>query len=459
MFCSNSYDVAIIGGGVVGCALARRFSLQGAQVILLEKGRDILVGASKGNSGLLHTGFDAPSGSLELKCVQAGYREYMEIREELALPVLRTDAVMVAWTEADEAKLVGIAQKGRENGVDVAPLTATEVLEHEPHLDHSLRAGLLVRGEHVVDPWSAPLAYVRQAIGLGAHVVFNAEVTGGSFDGTWTLSTKQGEVRANAVVNAAGLFGDQVERLLLGESSFMIKPRKGQFVVFDKAAARYLRGIVLPVPSERTKGVVLAPTIFGNVLIGPTAEEQDERDRATVTQDALETLIDRAVAMLPPLKDMPVTATYAGLRPASERSEYRVSCRPADKWITIGGIRSTGLTSALGLAQHAYELYQTFGPAHTPPAHSCAPKMLNLAEHAPRDWALAGGEIVCHCELVTRREIELALASNPAPNDLTGLKRRTRVTMGRCQGFYCMGRLAELTEGRLENTVSIGAVK
>lgn len=221
-------------------------------------------------------------------------------------------------------------------------------------------------------------------------------------------------------------------------------------MVFDKAAARLLGTVILPVPEARTKGVVLTPTIFGNLLVGPTAEETEDRSRATVTRSELQMLLAKAAELLPALADMPVTATYAGLRPATEFKDYRIRHEPDMNWVTVGGIRSTGLTAALGIARHVAGLLGASGAATAPQ------KMPNLAENLPRDWTSPGyGEIGCHCEMVTRREIEAALAGPFPPGDLGGLKRRTRSAMGRCQGFNCLGRIEELTRGRLNPDIAV----
>jgi glycerol-3-phosphate dehydrogenase len=436
---------------VVGCATARRFALLGASVVLLEASTDILAGASKGNSALLHTGFDAPPGSLELQCIQRGYREYLSIRDKLNLPLLETGALVVAWTEPESARLEAILRQAIDNGVhDVALLGAAEVLRREPALSPHLHGALWVPGEHVIDSWSAPLAYLTQALAHRARALFAAEVLGGEFDGeAWLLTTTRGPLRARQVVNCAGLYGDVVEERCLGDPSFQIRPRKGQFVVFDKPAARLIRSIVLPVPTALTKGVVVARTIYGNVLVGPTAEEQPERDRAAVDHDVLAGLIARAVQIVPALAQVAVTANYAGLRPASEQKDYRIRHEPRRHWLTLGGIRSTGLTAALGLAAHAAELLgdgRWSAPAPGGPVWTPVP---NLAEHLPRDWQTPGyGEIVCHCEMVTRREIENTFSSPVPPGNAGGLKRRTRAAMGRCQGFYCGAQLAELMQSR-----------
>lgn len=437
----------------MGCAVARRFALEGARVVLLEKGADILGGSSKGNSALLHTGFDAPSGSLELECIRAGYAEYREIAGFLGLPVLDTGAVVVAWKDGDLARLDELQSHARANGIDdVRLLSRRELLEWEPNISPSAAGALLVPGESVIDPWSAPLAYLRQAVENGAETRFHAEVLSGSLQDYWRLETPNAAIYARTVINCAGLYGDVVEERLLGQSEFRIYPRKGQFVVFDKAAAQLFRSIILPIPAERTKGILLTRTIFGNVLVGPTNEEQDDRDRATVEEKTLRSLVAKAEEIIPKLKGVPVTAVYAGLRPATERKEYRVHADADRQWISVGGIRSTGLTSALGLAKHVFDLYSESGRKHTPIAQPVWPRVPNLAEHGMRDWELPGyGEIVCHCEKVTLREIQAALSGPLPARDLGGLKRRTRATMGACQGFYCAGRVSALTQELFED--------
>jgi glycerol-3-phosphate dehydrogenase len=455
---SGIYDVIVVGGGVVGCAMVRRFTLEGARVLLLEKSPDILSGASKGNSAILHTGFDAPTGSLELQCMKDGYQEYLQIHQKMSLPLLKTGAMVVAWNEDDLGKLQGIVEQAHANGIaDVNLIDRERVRALEPNLAHNALGAVEVPGEFLIDPWSAPLGYLLQAMMHGAQVRFNTEVNGGYFDGElWALETTNGFVRGRTIINCAGLFGDVLEQQLLGASSFSIHPRKGQFVVFDKAAARYLGNIILPVPNERTKGIVLTRTVYGNLLVGPTAEEQEDRLHAGLDSDVLRQLVDAAVERIPALEGMPVTATYAALRPATEKKEYRVQRVEGKNWISVGGIRSTGLTAALGIARHVFSLYQR---EHTPvPAPILQwPTLPNLAEHLPRDYQRPGyGEIVCHCEMVTLREIENALASALPPGDLGGLKRRTRACMGRCQGFYCGARVAELSAGHLAIPLATG---
>lgn len=447
------FDVAVIGGGVIGCAILRRFALEGARAVLLEKAPDILDGASKGNSAILHTGFDAPPGSLEAACIAAGYGEYLEIHERLNLPLIRSGALVLAWTEEEEAELPGLIDKAGQNGVgDVEPMSAAAIRALEPGLSPRLRAGFRIPGEYLIDPWSAPHAYLLQGLANGASLMRDCEVTGGVFDGErWRLETSRGAVRAQVVINAAGLYGDILDERLIGRRDFTIRPRKGQFVVYDKTAASLASHILLPVPAKTTKGVVVCRTAFGNLLVGPTAEDQDDRREAELVPETLRALCRRGEEIVPELERHDITAIYAGLRPATEFKDYQIRAHDGMNYITVGGIRSTGLSSALGAARHVLALAGGFGLGSKPLADPLWPTVATITEYGCRDWRRDGnGGMVCHCELVTRREIEAALSDELAPQTLAGLKRRTRVTMGRCQGFYCSPALAELTKGRLK---------
>jgi len=455
-----TFDVAVIGGGVVGCAILRRLAMGGAHCMLLEKSADILAGASKGNSALLHTGFDAPTGSLELACMQSGYREYLGIRESLDLPLLETGGVVVAWRDDEAIKLPAIVAQAHANGVaDVHTIDPAELYEREPNLAPGALGAVFVPGEYVIDAWSAPLAYALQALAHGAEIRRGSEVEGGEREGDhWLLATSSGEITARVVVNAAGLYGDQIESIAR-QPPFEIRPRKGQFVVFDKPAYALIRSIILPVPTERTKGVLLARTAYGNLIVGPTAEDQLDRDRATVDRDSLQALVDKASALVPALSHHSVNATYAGLRPATQFKDYQIDALPDRGWITAGGIRSTGLTGALGIAQHVADLYvRHFGTLDWS-VEPIATPVPNLCEERPRRFEQPdAGEIVCHCELVTRHEVVAALAGPLPARDLGGLKRRTRCMMGRCQGFYCSWRVAQLAAGRLADVPSPGLI-
>jgi len=430
--------------------VARQFTLEGASVLALEKGTDILDGASKGNSAILHTGFDAPTDSVEHACIVAGYQEYLDIRTKLKLPLLETGALVTAWNQSEENLLTGILEKAHINGVaDAKILSAKATRSLEPELSSSVNASIHVPREYVIDPWTAPFVYMLQALENGAQLLRNAEVLGGEYEGdAWKIKTSQGIAKGKIVINCAGLYGDKLDEILIGKSSFEIRPRKGQFLVYDKAASQLIDSIILPVPNEITKGVVVCRTAFGNVLVGPTAEEQKSRDDASVTENELLALKAKGEEIIPALADVPITATYAGIRPATQFKDYCIEAFDDKQYISVGGIRSTGLSGALGIAHHVFKQYQAFGKSHAPVSSIAYPIVTPIAQDEKRDWEKAGNEgIVCHCELVTQREIKQALAGEIPAGSLEGLKRRTRVTMGRCQGFYCSAKLSELTQG------------
>lgn len=448
----ETFDAAIVGAGVVGCAVARRLALDGARVVVLEAAADILDGASKGNSAILHTGFDATPGTREAALVAAGHAEYLAIHERLGLPLIRSGALVLAWSEEEAARLPALMDKARANGVDdVEPLDAAASRAREPALAPRVAGGFVVPGEYLIDPWSAPLAYLAQALANGAALRRGSPVERAEWDGAlWRLETPRGLVAARLVVGAAGLHGDRLDALITGRTRFTIRPRKGQFVVYDKPAAALARHILLPVPTPVTKGVVVCRTAFGNLLVGPTAEEQEDRTRAECDGATLAALRARGEAILPALAEHDVTAFYAGLRPACEHQDYQIALDAERRYLSLGAIRSTGLSAALGIARHASELVGTLGLGWSPPADPVWPRVPNLAEAGERDWQRAGhGGIVCHCERATRREIEAALDGPLGATTPAGLKRRTRVTMGRCQGFYCTAELARITAGRL----------
>ncbi len=259
----------------------------------------------------------------------------------------------MAWNEDEQAKLPAIADQARANGVtDVSLIDGAELRRREPNLAPEARAAVAIPGEHIMDPWSPSLAYVLQGIAHGGEVRRATEVQGGDFaDSFGRCARATGRWRRVSSSMPAGNYGDLVESIAR-PSPFVVKPRKGQFVVFDKPASRLITSSLLPVPTERTKGVMMCRTIFGNLIVGPTAEDQEDRADASVTQEALRQLIEQGCRRVPRLAEQTVTAVYAGLRPATQFKDYQVEALPDRNWITASGIRSTGLTGALGIAQH-----------------------------------------------------------------------------------------------------------
>jgi glycerol-3-phosphate dehydrogenase len=447
-------DVAVIGGGVVGCAVARELAGYQVGVALLEAGRDVGEGTSKANTAILHTGFDATPGSLESELVARGHSLLSGYSALAGIPVERTGAVLVAWTGADLAALPGLRERAVKNGYHrCQPVGADAVYALAPALAPGVLGGLTVPDESIICPWTTTLAFATEAKQRGARLLFGHRVTAVRVEPAATvLVTAAGRIRARWVVNAAGLYGDVVDELY-GFRRFTVIPRRGELLVFDKLARPLADKIILPVPSAAGKGVLISPTIYGNVLLGPTAENLTDLGDTSTSARGLEFLLARGRAIMPSLLGEEVTACYAGLRAATDRPDYVVEIDHARRYLLLGGIRSTGLTASMALAERARVLLGDAGLALTPRDDlPDPPRMPNIGEARPRpyqsDARIAAdpeyGTIVCFCERVSRGEIRDALASPVPPCDLDGLRRRTRAGMGRCQGFYCRAQVRAL---------------
>ncbi|MEV8550024.1 FAD-dependent oxidoreductase [Streptomyces glaucescens] len=462
------YDVAVVGAGVVGSAIARALARHPRlRVALVEAQDDVGQGTSKANTAILHTGFDAVPGSLEARLVREGARLLTAYAAESGIPVERVGALLVAWDREQLATLPRLAGKAARNDChDTRLLGPAELYAREPHLGPGALGALHVPGESIVCPWTTTLAYATQAVRNGVHLHLECRVEQAARrDGVHELTTTRGTLRAHRLVNAAGLHADTLDRRL-GHDDFTVTPRRGQLIVYDKFARSLVRHILLPVPTALGKGVLVAPTVHGNVLLGPTAEDLDDKRATGSTADGLAALREQGRRVLPALLDEEVTAVYAGLRAATGHEDYRVRAHPAQGLVTVGGIRSTGLTASLALAEHTLDLLRETG-LDPGPARDLEPvRMPNLGEAFPRPYQRADliaadpsyGTLVCHCERVSLGEIRDALAGPVPPRSLDGLRRRTRARAGRCQGFHCGAAVRALFEaGRRDAAPAPGA--
>jgi glycerol-3-phosphate dehydrogenase len=433
--------------------------------VLLEAGDDVGVGTSKANTAILHTGFDAKPGTLEARLVRRGHALLMEHGPGRGIPIEQTGALLVAWTPEERDALPGIAARAVENGYRATrPVGAGQLYADEPHLGPGALGALAVPDEHVVCPFTPPLAFATEAVMNGVTLRLKARVGGvETTPAAHTLETTAGPVDATWVVNAAGLWADAVDRLF-GHDRFTVTPRRGELIVFDKLARPLVRHTILPVPTATTKGVLVAPTTFGNVVLGPTAEDVPDRTATGTTAAGLSGLLDKGARILPALVREEITATYVGLRAATEHGDYRIAFSPDRRYVCVGGIRSTGLTASMAIAEHVAEGLAAAGLRLERRTDFRPIRMPNVGEAFPRPYRdperIAAdpdyGRIVCHCERTTRGEILDAMRSAIPPRTLDGLRRRTRAGFGRCQGFYCAADVARLladASGRSLDTV------
>ncbi|GGT06754.1 FAD/NAD(P)-binding oxidoreductase [Streptomyces kurssanovii] len=439
------HDVIVVGAGVVGTAVARELARHSLRVALVDAGDDVGNGTSKANTAILHTGFDAVPGTLESRLVREGRHRLAAYAEQSGIPVEPVGALLVAWDREQLATLPALAAKAARNGYHATRLLdAAELARREPHLGPGALGALEVPDEWIICPWTTTLAYVTQAVRVGVDLHLNCRVQSVTAGTHHELSTSRGLLRTRYLVNAAGLHADELDRRL-GRQDFTVTPRRGQLIVYDKLARPLVGHILLPVPTALGKGVLVAPTVYGNVILGPTAEDLDDKRATGSSAEGLETLRAKGGRILPALIDEEVTAVYAGLRAATGQDDYRIRAHPRLRYVTVGGIRSTGLTASMAIADYVTGLLGDAG-LHLGPTRDLDPvHMPNIGEARPRPYQRADliaadpayGTIVCHCERVTRGEIRDALTSTVPPGSLDGLRRRTRARGGRCQGFYC----------------------
>lgn len=451
---AQPYDVIVVGAGIVGAAIARALAAYRLSIALVDAREDVGEGTSKANTAILHTGFDATPGTLESRLVARGCRLLADYATVVGIPVERTGALMVAWTDEERDALAAVRTKAQDNGYTATePVGRDEVYRRVPHLGPGALAGLAVPDESITCTWTTNLALATEATLRGVTLLLNRHITDVACGATsTTLYSPRTAIRGRWIINAAGLGSDLIDRMF-GQHHLTITPRRGELIVFDKLARPLIDHIVLPVPTARGKGVLVSPTIYGNVMVGPTAEDLDDRT-ATATSDAgIADLLEKGKELMPRLLDEEITATYAGLRAACEHDDYVIRADPDQRYILVGGIRSTGLTSGMAIAEHVLDLLDDSGlPLVDKDRLPAPPNMPNLGEAFCRPYQdptrvahdPAYGRIVCFCERVTEGEVRDAFRSPIPPATLSGLSRRTRVLNGRCQGFYCGGHVREL---------------
>jgi glycerol-3-phosphate dehydrogenase len=448
------FDVAVVGAGVVGCAIARELTRYGASCVLIEAGPDVGAGTSKANTAILHTGFDAKPGTIEAKLVARGHGLLGAYADQVGIPVERTGALLVAWTGEQLRALDAIEAVAVENGYrDARPVGQDELYRREPALAPGATGALEIPDEGIVCPFTTTLACATEAVEGGCALALNARVIAIERKGRFRVETARGEIDAHYLVNAAGLHSDEIDAML-GHHRFTVRPRRGELIVFDKLARGLLNHTILPVPTAKTKGVLVAPTVYGNVLLGPTADDVESKDDRSTTAEGLAALIRDGKRIMPRLLEHEVTATYVGLRAATEDRDYQLGIDAERNYACAGGIRSTGITAALAIAEHVREGLADAGLALAERPRETTLRMPSIGELQRRPYERAElierdpdfGRTVCFCERVTRGELRDAIQGPIPPADLDGLRRRTRVLMGRCQGFFCGAEVEAILE-------------
>ena len=449
------FDVAVIGAGAVGSAIARELSKYDLKVVLLEANSDVGMGTSKASTAIWHTGYDAVPGSLESELLKRSYPLMENFMKEVGSPFELVGGMLIAWNEEQLQTLPKLLEKAIQNGdPDCYIIDKAEVYKREPHLGPGALGGMFVPREGILCTFTIPLACATQAVVNGVTLKVNFQVTDvSSNDDIYIIASHDESIQARWVINAAGVFSDSINNLF-GHKNFKVTPRRGELIVYDKLSRRLINHVLLPVPTATTKGVLVSPTIYGNVLLGPTAEDLPDKTATNTSSNGLHALLDKGRKILPALLEEEVTATYAGLRPATEHSDYQIALHREQHYICVGGIRSTGISGCLGIAEYVAGLLKEGGVDLKRKLEFKTIKVPNIGEAFKRPYQSAEmiaensdyGNVICHCERVTLGELHDAMDSPIPATSLDALRRRTRAMQGRCQGFNCLAALVKTLE-------------
>ena len=440
----TNFDVAVIGGGVVGALTARELRKYELSVAVLEAADDVAAGASKANSGIVHAGFDALSGTLKAKYNVSGNAMMENVCRELGVKFSRCGSLVVARGAQEETQLETLLARGRENGVGgLEILTRERVLEQEPHIADGVTAALYAPTGGIVCPYGLTIAAMGNAMDNGAELLCGFEVCGAQKEEAgWTLLSSDGrEVSARVVVNCAGAGAEYVANLF-GDAFFHIGLRRGEYMLLDKSVGTFARHTVFSVPTKAGKGVLVTPTADGNLLVGPTSVE-DAVYSTAIRRPAFEEIGEKALSMVADIPFGQVITSFAGERAYCDRHDFILEWG-ADGVFHAAGIESPGLTSSPAIAREiATQVAKALGARKNVNFDPVRRSMHWFRELPPEEKNAviardpAYGRIVCRCEEVTLGEILETMRANPPARTLDGVKLRTRAGMGRCQNGFC----------------------
>jgi glycerol-3-phosphate dehydrogenase len=450
-------DVAIIGGGVVGCAIARELSRYLLDTVLIEKEVEVGFGTSKTNSGIIHAGHHAPADTLKGRLVVQGNELFDELHEELGFAFRRIGELVVAQSEEELPVLEELLRQGEDKGVRGLEMWDREQLRHEePNLSPHLVAALHAPSAGVINPYEFAFALIENAVANGVELRVDSPVEGiEARDGFLTVHTPHGSLDSRFVINCAGLFADRIAALA-GLHDFTIHPRKGEEYLLDKRLQGVVRRLIFPVPTPTSKGILIIPTYDGTLMVGPTAVDTDDRYDLTTTYEGSDQVFRSVRRICPSIDERATIAEFAGLRAVSDTGDFIIGPTRVPGFVNVAGIQSPGLTAAPAIARKVLEILvaeglqlvtrEGFNPHLPAPPRFAQQSAERRGEMAAENGRF--GKVVCRCELVVEGEIDTAI--DHGARTLDGIKFRTRAGMGRCQSGFCTPRIMEMLSERLE---------
>lgn len=442
------YDVAIIGAGVIGGMLARELSKYNLSVAILEKEHDIASGASKANSGIVHGGFDPEPDTLKAKLNAAGVAKLYDAARDLSVPCINNGSFVCAFGKDEETAIHELYERGIKNGIPgMSIISGDEARAIEPALSDKITLVLSVPTAGIICPYELTVASIGNAMDNGAElfVGFGIERIEKGDDAFTVVSTNGKELCARYIANCAGAYSDKISAML-GDESFEIIPRAGQYMLLDKAEGSKVTHTIFQVPSKEGKGILVSPTVDGNLLTGPTAERVISPEDTFTSPTGLDTVARLAAKSVPSINFRQVITSFSGIRSSEKGGDFIIKpCESTDRAINVAAIDSPGLSSCVAIAEYATELLSSLGLALEKKDEWCGkredPHFFRKMNDEEKDAYIKEhneyGKIACRCEGVSEGEILYAIRTNPPARDLDAVKRRTRSGMGRCQGGFC----------------------
>ncbi|MBM6801272.1 NAD(P)/FAD-dependent oxidoreductase [Mediterraneibacter glycyrrhizinilyticus] len=457
------YDVIIIGGGVSGAASARELSRYKVRACVLEKEEDVCCGTSKANSAIVHAGYDAAPGSLKAKLNVRGNEMMEQLSEDLDFPFQKTGSLVICLSGEEMPGLQELYDKGVANGVKgLKILDREEVLGMEPNITDDVYAALYAPSAGIVCPFGMNIALAENACTNGVEFRFNTEVLDiRKTENGYEIHTNRGMFQAKCVVNAAGVYADKIHNMV-SKKKIHITPRRGEYCLLDKSAGTHVSRTIFSLPTKYGKGVLVTPTVHGNLLIGPTAVDIENKEGTNTTREGLDEVISKAGQNVKNLPMRQVITSFAGLRAHEDGSEFIIGeADDAEGFIDCAGIESPGLTSCPAIGGMVAEiLREKLGLEEKENFISTRKGILNPNTLAKEERAelirkeSAYGNIICRCEMITEGEILDAIRRPLGARSLDGVKRRTRAGMGRCQSGFCSPRTMEILARELHVNMS-----
>lgn len=447
------YDIMIIGGGAAGCAAARELSRYKADICVVEKEEDVCAGTSKANSAIVHAGYDAEPGSLMAKLNVKGNEMMEAMSKELDFDFKRIGSMVVCVHEEDIGKLEELLERGKKNGVkDMWILNAEEAHALEPNLTEQVVAALYAPTAGIVCPFGMTIAYAENAAVNGVEFKLNTKVEKiEKIEGGYALTTDQGVFETKVVINAAGVYADYFHNMVSGDK-IHITPRRGDYCLLDKTAGGHVSHTIFPLPDRFGKGVLVTPTIHGNLLVGPTAIDIEDKEATATTREGLDFLINKAGEAVSDIPMRQVITSFAGLRAHEDHHEFIIGeVKDAKGFVDVAGIESPGLSSAPAIGVMVSQIVSKMldlseNPDFIPVRRGILnPNKLSFEDRKALIEARPEyGNIICRCEMITEGEIIDAIHRPVGARSLDGVKRRTRAGMGRCQAGFCSPRTMEI---------------